>query len=326
MPFVCAVPTSLPPTPSGAPIPSAGPYYIAQGDPLTQLTVLPNPNYTGARPHRFDSIEYTIGLPVEEIRQRIESGVSDYSSVPDARPERRARAALRAGQPGCRPRAPAVVLARGSMRLVPRAEHGTHALLRPEHAQGGQLRLDRTAMVGFSGPTALRTTDQYLPQGMPGHSKPRHLPRPSRTSSGLGSSPTGSRETHCVPPCSTTATRNRDRSARRTSGSSCSRSESTRPWSAGPALRSTSTWAIAASLSTSARRAGARTSTTPGTSSSSSTGRRFRTRTTTTSPTSTTRSSTSGCTRRAELMGDPRYEAFADIETDLEQDAAPWAA
>ena len=43
-------------------------------------------------------------------------------------------------------------------------------------------------------------------------------------------------------------------------------------------------------------------------------------------PISTTRSSTTGCTRRTQLIGDERYDAFQQIEHDLVRDAAPWAA
>ena len=65
MPFGCAVPTSLPINPDGvpAPVPSAGPYYISAWDPHESITITPNPNYTGPRPRRWSSIDYTIGFP-----------------------------------------------------------------------------------------------------------------------------------------------------------------------------------------------------------------------------------------------------------------------
>ena len=45
MPFLCAVPTSLPFTEVQAPVPSAGPYYIAEHTPNVSLVALRNPNY-----------------------------------------------------------------------------------------------------------------------------------------------------------------------------------------------------------------------------------------------------------------------------------------
>ena len=79
LPFVCAVPTSLPFTEVQAPVPSAGPYYISEHTPNASLVALRNPNYHGPRPSRFDSLEYTYGHTQQEIRQLVESGASDYS-------------------------------------------------------------------------------------------------------------------------------------------------------------------------------------------------------------------------------------------------------
>jgi ABC-type oligopeptide transport system substrate-binding subunit len=61
MPYLCAVPTSLPPVQTEAPIPSAGPYYISEHILNQRIVALRNPNYQGSRPHRFDSLEYTVG-------------------------------------------------------------------------------------------------------------------------------------------------------------------------------------------------------------------------------------------------------------------------
>ena len=58
MPYFCAVPTSTPRVEQVAPIPSAGPYYISERTIGQSLILSRNPNYTGPRPHHFDSIEY----------------------------------------------------------------------------------------------------------------------------------------------------------------------------------------------------------------------------------------------------------------------------
>ena len=62
LPFFCAVPANLPTVPHGLPypIPSAGPYYLA--DRSSDVFVLkPNPNYHGPRPRRLDAIVYRTG-------------------------------------------------------------------------------------------------------------------------------------------------------------------------------------------------------------------------------------------------------------------------
>ena len=70
-------PLSVPIDPDGidAPVPSAGPYYIDELDARTSEIVLKeNPNYTRRRPHHFDEIRFAIGLPLETIKLRIETG------------------------------------------------------------------------------------------------------------------------------------------------------------------------------------------------------------------------------------------------------------
>ena len=86
MPFFCPLPTSVPIEPDGidAPVPSAGPYYIASWTRNREIVVLENPNYRGTRPHHFDEIHYSIGLPLETIRQRIEIGDADLGDLPIA--------------------------------------------------------------------------------------------------------------------------------------------------------------------------------------------------------------------------------------------------
>lgn len=153
-----------------APIPSAGPYYISARTPYLSLVASRNPNYAGPRPHRFDSIEYTIGNTLEQIRQRVESGVSDYTVTlpPTAHPE----LAQLYG-----PDSPAA--ARGLQRwfsdagscisyLALNTERSLFAT--PNMRKAVNFAIDRAAMVALNGPTSSRTTDQYLPPGTPGFS------------------------------------------------------------------------------------------------------------------------------------------------------------
>ena len=78
MPFLCAVPTTLPAVEQQTgPIPSAGPYYISDAASNDHITLTRNPNYQGARPQPWDSIDYHFGEAEQDVRALVESGVSD---------------------------------------------------------------------------------------------------------------------------------------------------------------------------------------------------------------------------------------------------------
>jgi DNA-binding SARP family transcriptional activator/ABC-type transport system substrate-binding protein len=75
----CAVPPGTPIVAHGldAPIPSAGPYYLAvRTDAVAVLKR--NPNYSGPRPHRVDAIVFELGIAPREAATRIASGTLDY--------------------------------------------------------------------------------------------------------------------------------------------------------------------------------------------------------------------------------------------------------
>jgi DNA-binding SARP family transcriptional activator/streptogramin lyase len=85
LPAFCAVPADLPTVPHGLPypIPSAGPYYLA--DRSQDVVVLrPNPNYHGARPRRLDAIVYKIGIEPGTAALGIGRGRFDYLTSQDA--------------------------------------------------------------------------------------------------------------------------------------------------------------------------------------------------------------------------------------------------
>jgi len=84
MPFLCAVPIGLPPVEQFAPIPSAGPYYIADYTIGQQILATRNPNYHGPRPQRFDTLEYDFNLNEETAYQQVLSGDLDLGPVPAA--------------------------------------------------------------------------------------------------------------------------------------------------------------------------------------------------------------------------------------------------
>ena len=105
MPFTCPLPTSVPVNPNGidAPVPSAGPYYIAGWARNREVLIKENPNYTGSRPHHFDEIHFGIGLPLETIKLGIDAGTTDWGDVP---PSAHEELGQRFGpcQPGSSPR------------------------------------------------------------------------------------------------------------------------------------------------------------------------------------------------------------------------------
>jgi DNA-binding SARP family transcriptional activator/ABC-type oligopeptide transport system substrate-binding subunit len=88
LPFFCPVPIGTPAgqedagaavtTASGKiTIPSAGPYYIADGNTGEYLILRRNPNYAGARPHALDAIALREGIDPGQAVQRVESGSWD---------------------------------------------------------------------------------------------------------------------------------------------------------------------------------------------------------------------------------------------------------
>src|SRR5207248_1431123 len=83
-PAACAVPADLPVVAGGldGPIPSAGPYYIA--DRAGSVIVLRrNPNYHGPRPRRLDAIVYEWDIQPGVAAERVERGSADYVSGVD---------------------------------------------------------------------------------------------------------------------------------------------------------------------------------------------------------------------------------------------------
>jgi DNA-binding SARP family transcriptional activator/ABC-type transport system substrate-binding protein/streptogramin lyase len=75
----CAVPPGTPIVAHGldAPIPSAGPYYLAaETDSVAVLKS--NSNYSGPRPHRLDAIVFELNVAPRDAAARIASGTLDY--------------------------------------------------------------------------------------------------------------------------------------------------------------------------------------------------------------------------------------------------------
>jgi peptide/nickel transport system substrate-binding protein len=82
---VCAVPENLPVDPEGvgAPLPAAGPYFVARYVPGRQAVLERNRFYRGNRPHHVDRFVADLGGSAATILDRIESGEVDWGWVPN---------------------------------------------------------------------------------------------------------------------------------------------------------------------------------------------------------------------------------------------------
>jgi peptide/nickel transport system substrate-binding protein len=169
MPFFCPLPTSVPIEPNGigAPVPSAGPYYIESWTRNREIVVRENPNYAGNRPHHFDEIHYTIGLPVETIRQRIEIGDADLGDLP---PAAHAELGQRYG-PGAVPQQYFVYPSPTVLYLAMNHDQplfGGPGLGNVKLKQAVNFAIDREALMAQRGAYSGSPTDQHLPSSIPG--------------------------------------------------------------------------------------------------------------------------------------------------------------
>lgn len=94
LPFFSAIPPNLASDPNGvgAPLVSAGPYYLREWVQGRTATVVRNPHWNAnkepwkslGRPANVDAIQYTIGNSLDATRLRLESNAVDLGSVPPA--------------------------------------------------------------------------------------------------------------------------------------------------------------------------------------------------------------------------------------------------
>ena len=96
MPFFMAIPADSPDVIDGigAPVVSAGPYFIREWTKNRRIILERNRFYRGPRPHRVSRIQVDIGLPLETIKLNIDSGRVDTGDIP-AGGSRRARQPVR---------------------------------------------------------------------------------------------------------------------------------------------------------------------------------------------------------------------------------------
>jgi peptide/nickel transport system substrate-binding protein len=165
MPYMCAVPPSLPIDPEGrAVIPAAGPYRVTEYRPDERIAIGRNRFYAGSRPHHVDGFAVDLRAPSpREMVLTIDRNQADWghqvapSFFIGLDKPLYAKYGINEerffSQPGF------------TVRLL--VFNSSRALFKdnPELRRAVNFALDRTALSG--GPAAIRT-DQYLPHAMPG--------------------------------------------------------------------------------------------------------------------------------------------------------------
>ena len=80
LPYFCVLPAGTP-TPLGGyqdPLPTAGPFYLAEHEGGVLAVLRANPNYRGPRPRRIDGIVFHINVPERVAIARVRGGQLDY--------------------------------------------------------------------------------------------------------------------------------------------------------------------------------------------------------------------------------------------------------
>ena len=169
MPFLCAVPPTMPPDPEGVRVfASAGPYVVTEYRPGERVTIRRNPFYRGSRPHNVDGFDVDLrSADFFEVLDRIERGEADWGLAVAPvyfQPGRNlaAKYGVNRSQFFIRPGKILRHLVFNTSRPLFR---GNAALRRAVNFALNRRELVRAVA---STPLAERVTDQYLPWGMPG--------------------------------------------------------------------------------------------------------------------------------------------------------------
>jgi peptide/nickel transport system substrate-binding protein len=161
----CSVPAALPVEPGGigAPLPAAGPYYIAEYLPGRRLLIKRNRFYHGPRPHRVDKFVVSFVDTEATALAEVKAGQADWSDVNNdvlidgLSPRERANKARFFVRPFLGVRYLAMNTSRGIFKNNPRLRRAVN------------FAIDRSALVRqLGGPLAGRPTNHYLPKSMPG--------------------------------------------------------------------------------------------------------------------------------------------------------------
>jgi YVTN family beta-propeller protein len=177
-PGFCAVPPATPRNAEAVdPVPSAGPYYIASYSPERSLVMRRNPNYGGDRPQGLGEIRFEYGVPVERGVDEVEAGRADYAALQpgvgelqvSAKVERRLEE--RYGPDSEAARAGNQQLFTQSGPALYSYVFNTHRgpFADPRLRRAVNYAIDRPALaVDTAWGNRGKPTDQYIPPGIPG--------------------------------------------------------------------------------------------------------------------------------------------------------------
>ena len=161
MPYFCAVPPGLPATPGGvgAPLPSAGPYFLAEWTPKRSALLVRNPYYRGPRKPALDEIAFALGVPSSASLLQVQKGEADLGPLPPTAHTDLYRTYGLGTRYFVKPGLTLIYLALNTERPLFRSVQLRKAV---------NVAVDRPEMVRQHGFLAGRRTDQWLPFGMPG--------------------------------------------------------------------------------------------------------------------------------------------------------------
>ena len=164
MPFFCAVPPALPPSPEGVrSFPGAGPYFIRDYRPGTRVVIRRNRHYGGERAHHVDGYDVDLTADsADEVLDRIEAGKADWGYAVTQEHLKPDRALLVKYGKNRR------FFLKPGLSMAFFVLNSSRPLFKdnPELRRAVNLAVDRFA---FIGPGVLQLTDQYLPPRVAGY-------------------------------------------------------------------------------------------------------------------------------------------------------------
>jgi ABC-type transport system substrate-binding protein len=173
--FLCVVPEATPIDPEGvkAPVPGAGPYYIAEYVVGERVVLKRNPFYGGNRPRHVSRFVVDLSGDAATVLDRVDRGDLDYGWVPnnvygERAPEFRRRYGVNKSRFFSVPANNLRMFLLNTSRPLFR----NNVKLR----QAVNFAVDRKALLRERGPLAGTVTDQFLPPGIPGFKDERIYP------------------------------------------------------------------------------------------------------------------------------------------------------
>lgn len=175
--YFCAVPRDTPRDAEAVdPVPSAGPYYVDSYAPERSLVLRRNANYGGERPQGLEEIRFEYGVSAERGVEEVEAGRADYVVLqPDggqpAPAQVQKRLDARYGPGSAAAGAGRQQLFTQTYPAVDSYVFNTHQgpFTDPRLRRAVNYAIDRPALskdTGFG--NAGKPTDQYIPPGIPG--------------------------------------------------------------------------------------------------------------------------------------------------------------